>query len=283
MVDKPLFTPGPLTTSPTVKAAMGRDLGSRDTEFIGVISDLRNSLLQRAKVNFAVLGPEERCAGESVRRMGDEFLFQELAAKNIATFAKHNVKKIVTHCLNSLRQDYPQFDGHYEVVHHTQYLGELVAAGKLKAAAVMNETVTYHDPCYLARVNGITEAPRALLPEIKECPPRLPNRLLRSRRRPHVVRRPRRRTHRHRPSNRSPRHQRQNRRRLMPVLFNHDDRWHRGERRPSESPRHFRIDAGQKPDSIDGGRPMDLGLAASGCRVLAMAAVATNNLCESFD
>ena len=130
-------------------------------------------LLQRAQVNFAVLGPEERCTGESARRMGDEFLFQELAATNIETFTKHNVKKIVTHCphcLNSLRQDYPQFDGHYEVIHHTQFLGELVAANKLKAAAVMNESVTYHDPCYLARVNGITEAPRALLPEITEMP-----------------------------------------------------------------------------------------------------------------
>ena len=130
-------------------------------------------LLQRAEVNFAVLGPEERCTGESARRMGDEFLFQELAMTNIETLAKHDVKKIVTHCphcLNSLRQDYPQFDGHYEVVHHSQFLGELVAAKKLKAAAVMNESVTYHDPCYLARVNGITEAPRALLPDLTEMP-----------------------------------------------------------------------------------------------------------------
>ena len=120
-----------------------------------------------------MLGPEERCTGESARRMGDEFLFQELAMTNIETFTKHNVKKIVTHCphcLNSLRQDYPQFDGHYEVVHHSQFLGELVAAKKLKAAAVMNESVTYHDPCYLARVNGITEAPRALLPDLTEMP-----------------------------------------------------------------------------------------------------------------
>ena len=132
-------------------------------------------LLQRAQVNFAVLGPEERCTGESARRMGDEFLFQELAATNIEAFTRHNVKKIVTHCphcLNSLRQDYPQFDGYYEVVHHTQFLGELVVAGKLIATTVINENVTYHDPCYLARVNGITEAPRALLPDALEEMPR---------------------------------------------------------------------------------------------------------------
>ena len=137
-------------------------------------------LLQAAEVKFVVLGPEERCTGESARRMGDEFLFQELAANNIATLSKYPIKKIVTHCphcLNSFKHDYPQFyeefgagdDFHFEAVHHTQYLSELLAAGRLvipenaggdNADAAL---LTYHDPCYLARVNGITESPRELI------------------------------------------------------------------------------------------------------------------------
>jgi Fe-S oxidoreductase len=137
-------------------------------------------LLQAAEVKFVVLGPEERCTGESARRMGDEFLFQELAASNIATLSKYPIKKIVTHCphcLNSFKHDYPQFyeefgagdDFHFEAVHHTQYLSELLAAGRLvipenaEAANADAELLTYHDPCYLARVNGITESPRELI------------------------------------------------------------------------------------------------------------------------
>jgi Fe-S oxidoreductase/nitrate reductase gamma subunit len=126
-------------------------------------------LLQAANVNFAVLGPEERCTGESARRMGDEFLFQELAATNLATLARYSVKKIVTHCphcLNSFKHDYPQFGGQFDVVHHSQFLAELIAQGKLTIdEAVTNSTgkLTYHDPCYLARVNNVTEPPRQLM------------------------------------------------------------------------------------------------------------------------
>ena len=126
-------------------------------------------LLHHAQVNFAVLGPEERCTGESARRMGDEFLFQELAATNLATLQQHAVKRIVTHCphcLNSLTNDYSQFGGKFEVLHHTQLLQELVQLGRLPAPAPSgqkNDQVTYHDPCYLARVGKISEPPRQLI------------------------------------------------------------------------------------------------------------------------
>ena len=126
-------------------------------------------LLQAADVNFAVLGPEERCTGESARRMGDELLFQQLAEQNVATLGEHRAKRIVAHCphcVNSLRNDYPQAGGEYEVVHHSQLLSELTAAGKLPALPTESAgggAITYHDPCYLARANGITEEPRAVL------------------------------------------------------------------------------------------------------------------------
>jgi Fe-S oxidoreductase len=125
-------------------------------------------LLKHAGVNFAILGNEERCTGESARRLGDEFLFQELAGANIATLTKYNVRRILTqcpHCLNSLRKDYPQFGGNYTVVHHTEFFQQLLAEGRLLVPEGGSglDAMTYHDPCYLARVNGIHEAPRDIL------------------------------------------------------------------------------------------------------------------------
>lgn len=130
-------------------------------------------LLSAAKARFAILGAEERCTGESARRMGDEFLFQELAAQNIETLARYNVQrgaKIIIshcpHCVNSFKQDYPQLGGEYEVFHHTEYLAKLIDDGHLPvpASSTQNDTtISYHDPCYLARVGGITEPPRQLL------------------------------------------------------------------------------------------------------------------------
>jgi Fe-S oxidoreductase/nitrate reductase gamma subunit len=126
-------------------------------------------LLQAAKVNFVVLGPEERCTGESARRMGDELLFQQLAAQNVETLARRKVRRIVAHCphcVNSLRNDYPQAGGNYEVVHHSQLLAELIDAGRLPRAGGAKSNggpITFHDPCYLARVSGVTEPPRSVL------------------------------------------------------------------------------------------------------------------------
>jgi Fe-S oxidoreductase len=124
-------------------------------------------LLTQANVRFAVLGPEERCTGESARRMGDEFVFQELAETNIEVLKEHAVRKIVTHCphcLNSLQNDYSQLGGNYEVVHHSVLLASLIESGRLpQPSRTVAEKITYHDPCYLARAGGVTEPPRELI------------------------------------------------------------------------------------------------------------------------
>jgi len=123
-------------------------------------------LLYEAGVEFMVLGTGETCTGDPARRMGQEFLFQELAKQNVETLNEVGARKIVVtcaHCFNTLSNEYPQFGGNYEVVHHTELLAKLVGEGKLKPVNEVDLAVTYHDPCYLGRHNRVFAPPRDIL------------------------------------------------------------------------------------------------------------------------
>ena len=128
-------------------------------------------ILNKAGVDFGILGSKEVCCGESIRKTGNEDLFRHLARENIKTFIDHGVKKILVsspHCYHTFKNEYPEFNVHFEIVHISQFLREMMNEGRLRPVRDIEKKITYHDPCYLGRHNGIFDAPRDVLKSVSD-------------------------------------------------------------------------------------------------------------------
>ncbi|RLC09893.1 MAG: (Fe-S)-binding protein, partial [Deltaproteobacteria bacterium] len=128
-------------------------------------------ILHKAGIDFAILGVEEKCTGDFARRVGNEMLYQMMAQENIETLNNYKVKKIITacpHCFNTLKHEYPQMDGNYQVIHHSEFIDQLVKEGKIALSKSLEGSLTYHDPCYLGRYNSVYDQPRSILKSLSK-------------------------------------------------------------------------------------------------------------------